>query len=212
MKGLFITFEGIEGCGKSTQISLLNDTLLSKGLPVVLTREPGGTQIGEKIRGLLLDVGSKGMSATTELLLYAAARAQHVAEIIRPALKAGKIVLCDRYFDSTAAYQGAARTLDENILKKLHEIATGNCLPDITFLLDCSVKTGFERIHNQRGKDQFDRLELESKNFHERVRTGYLALAKQEPDRIKIIDATRDIQEIHGQIKNITAKVSLRGA
>ena len=200
MRGLFITFEGVEGCGKSTQISLLNDTLLSKGLKVVLTREPGGTQIGEKIRGLLLDVGSKGMNATTELLLYAAARAQHVAEVIRPAVKAGKIVLCDRYFDSTAAYQGAARTLDGNILKKLHEIATENLVPDITFLLDCPVKTGFERIHNQRGKEQFDRLEQESKDFHEKVRAGYLKLAEKEPKRFCIIDGGQGIEKIRQNI------------
>lgn len=200
MTGLFITFEGIEGCGKSTQIDLLKAFLEKKGSKAVLTREPGGTQIGEKIRGLLLDVGSKEMSPTTELLLYAAARAQHVAQVIRPAIQSGKIVLCDRYFDSTAAYQGAARTIDKAILKNLHHIATDNLVPDITFLLDCPVKTGFERIQNQRGKNQFDRLERESENFHEKVRDGYLKLAKKEPKRFCIIDAAQEIEKTHRTI------------
>ncbi len=200
MKGIFITFEGIEGCGKSTQISLLNNYLLSKNIPAILTREPGGTQIGEKIRELLLDVASTGMSKITELLLYAAARAQHVAEVIRPALKEGKIVLCDRYFDATAAYQGAARTISESVLQKIHEIATDNTMPHLTFLLDCPVKIGFERIHNQRGKKQFDRLEKESKDFHEKVRRAYLNLAQKEPKRFYVIDAAQKIDTAHKEI------------
>lgn len=204
MAGRFITFEGIEGCGKTTQIRILEDYLKMRGHPVVLTREPGGTAIGEKIRQVLLNAAFKEMQPLTELLLYAAARCQHVEEVIRPALAAGKIVLCDRYADATTAYQGEARGIPSQFLQTLHQLGTGNLQPDLTFLLDCPVEIGLKRIQEREseipGQTNLDRFEKEQYDFHERVRQGYLQIARAEPHRIKVINALEDVHAVHEKI------------
>ncbi|MDO8527398.1 MAG: dTMP kinase [Deltaproteobacteria bacterium] len=197
MAGLFITFEGIEGCGKSTQIRLLEAELQKKGHATLLTREPGGTAIGEKIRQVLLNANFKEMMPLTELLLYAAARCQHVNQIIRPALQEKKIVLCDRYADATTAYQGAGRNLDRELLKKIHALSTENLDPNLTLLLDCPVETGLKRAKEREALDRFEKEELA---FHEKVRKGYLDLAKENPKRIKVVDADKDIGTVQKQI------------
>ena len=193
MQGVFITFEGVEGSGKSTQIRLLEQYLLKQGLDCFVTREPGGTPISEAIRHLLLDVNNAEMVAETELLLYLASRAQHTAEWIIPALEQGKIVICDRYTDSSLAYQGGGRKLAASVINTLTSFATRNLKPDITFLLDVDVETGQKRIRNRK----LDRLEEESLNFHKQVRQEYLKLAKRNQDRYIIIDGSRGMQEIH---------------
>lgn len=197
MTGAFFTFEGVEGSGKSTQIERLRDTLESQGHKVDLTREPGGTPIAELIRGVVLDPAHTEMNSVAELLLYEAARAQHVEERIRPALEQGTIVLCDRYIDSTTAYQGAGRGLNAADLQTLHTIATGGLLPDLTFLIDLPVAQGLARA--SKGEES-DRIERESIEFHEQVRVGFLELAKNESDRIRIIDGTRTVDEISQEI------------
>ncbi len=204
MKGAFITFEGIEGCGKSTQIKLLAESLRGKGLDIVLTREPGGTTISERIRSVLLDSSHSSMAPITELLLYAAARNQHVEETILPAIESGKTVLCDRYADATTAYQGAARRIDASILKEVHTIATGGLWPDLTLLLDLPADSGLSRARERNSRDSTlageDRFEREKLEFHERVRTGYLSIAREEPNRVIVVDATRSIEEIQSDV------------
>lgn len=200
LPGIFITFEGIEGCGKSTQIKLLENYLKSKGVPTLLTREPGGTAIGEKIRQVLLNKDFKEMHPITELLLYASARSQHVHQVILPALKGGKIVLCDRYADATKAYQGDARGIDKTLLKNIHKIATDNLQSTLTFLLDCPVEIGLGRAQDR------NRFEEEKVSFHKKVRKGYLEIAKAEPKRIKIIDATQTRDTVHQEIANYVEK------
>ena len=197
MSGVFITFEGIEGSGKSTQASKLYDALTERGLTVDLTREPGGTAIAESIREILLDPAHDMMSNTTELLLYQAARAQHVAERIRPALERGEVVICDRFFDSTTAYQGAGRRLATEELDALHALTTGGLSPDRTYLFDLPVEEGMFRIAGTR---QTDRIERESVAFHERVRQGFLALARANAERILVIDAIRDEDTIAAEV------------
>jgi dTMP kinase len=207
LKGFFITFEGVEGSGKSTQIRLLDELLRSKGRQTVLTREPGGTSIGDRIREILLSPNSSQMHSTTELLLYEAARCQHIHEVIGPALESGKIVLCDRYADATTAYQGAAREIDMTTVETLHRIATDNLIPDLTILLDCPVEVGLK--HAVRRNEELnltgneDRFEREKVEFHERVRQGYLDIAKKEPNRVKVLDATGSIEEVHEEIIKI---------
>lgn len=193
MSGRFITFEGVEGCGKTTQIGLLQAALESKDLEILATREPGGPPIAEAIREILLDPRHKEMSANTEVLLYCAARAQHVEQIIRPALEAGQIVLCDRFADSTTAYQGAGRGLAPEELKPLHRAATGGIRPDLTLLLDLPAEEGLTRT---RGRGRSDRIEREALAFHERVRQGFIELAQREPDRIKVIDGAGTVDEV----------------
>ena len=195
MKGIFITFEGIEGCGKSTQVELLRDNLASEGMEVILTREPGGTEISERIRELLLDPTYKEMLPETEVLLYAASRSQHTGQKIIPAIESGKVVISDRYYDSTIAYQGAARRIDETSIKFLCEFAAYHHEPDLTFLIDVAVETGLGRINPELA----DRLEQESMDFHRRVRKGFLDLAEKHP-RIIIIDGQKSINEINGLI------------
>lgn len=204
MKGCFITFEGVEGCGKSTQIALLHEHLVQAGYAVIVTREPGGTPIAEAIRKVLLDPAHAAMGATAELLLYEAARAQHVHEKITPALEAGQVVLCDRFADSTTAYQGAGRGLAPDVLNALHRLATHGLWPDLTLLIDVPVATGMERA-GSRG--QKDRIEQESIDFHERVRTGFLDLARSEPDRIRVIDGNADVQAVHQAIRRAVEAV-----
>ncbi len=204
MSGCFITFEGVEGCGKSTQITLLWEYLVEAGYDVIVTREPGGTPIAEAIRGVLLNPDHDGMGSTAELLLYAAARAQHIYEKIAPALAAGQIVLCDRFADSTTAYQGAGRGIHADILKTLNDIATGGVWPDCTLLIDVPVAVGLERARNRGRKD---RIEQESIDFHERVRQGFLGLAVAEPSRIYLISGEAPIEDVHQKICRVVDAV-----
>jgi dTMP kinase len=197
--GCFITFEGPEGCGKTTQIKLLADSLAEKGSRVLLTREPGGCPISDKIREVLLDAANSGMVPLTELFLYAAARAQHVSEIITPALEAGNIVICDRFTDATVAYQGHGRQLDLALIGQLNRLAIGQLRPHLTILLDCPVEIGLgravARIEATKGAKE-ERFEQESIQFHQRVRAGYLQLAAAEPDRFVVIDGNQDIMDV----------------
>ena len=193
-KGLFISIEGPDGSGKSTQISLLRKYFEERGTDVVLTREPGGTPISEKIREIILDKNNKEMDAMTEALLYASSRAQHVAEVIKPALEAGKIVICDRFIDSSIAYQGYGRGLGDCV-RVINEYAVRGCMPDVTFLLEMDPKIGKERI----SADDQDRLEQEKLEFHKKVFDGYMEIEKKI-DRIIGIDAARSIEEISADI------------
>jgi dTMP kinase len=185
VSGIFVTFEGVEGCGKSTQVKRLHERLTERGHTVLVTREPGGTPIAEAIRNVLLDPANEAMAPVAELLLYEAARAQHVAERIRPALDANAVVICDRFADSTSAYQGAGRALPDQMLSAMHHVATGGTWPDLTIVLDVPIEEGLTRAMKV---DAPDRLEQEPIAFHQRVRDSFLALAKQEPNRIKVID------------------------
>lgn len=185
MSGALITIEGIEGCGKTTQIVRLKKHLEARGYRVDVTREPGGAPIAEAIRAILLDPANVALSPTTELLLYEAARAQHVDERIAPALAAGKVVLCDRYADSTTAYQGAARGLPSETVQTLHAIATRGVWPLLTIVIDVPVATG---LHRAGRRSASDRIEQEPVEFHERVRTEFLRLAEREPGRVKVVD------------------------
>ena len=195
-KGYFITFEGPDGCGKTTQIERLREYLSSKGFDIVLTREPGGTPISEKIRAILLDPENKEESGVTEALLYAASRAQHVAEKIKPALEEGKIVLCDRFMDSSLAYQAYARDLGEDVIS-INMFAIQGCSPDLTIFLDLDPEIGQKR-QVERGK--LDRLEQEGLSFQKKVYDGYQQLIKKYPDRIKVVDADRDPDSISKDI------------
>jgi len=182
--GLFVTFEGIDGCGKTTQVTALRDSLEAKGATVIVIREPGATFIGEKIRSILLDNANSGMSSETEVLLYEAARAQIVSEVIRPALLAGKVVICDRFYDSSVAYQGYARGLPLESIDSLNQFATGGLEPDLTFLLDLPAEAALERMNVREGSH--DRLEIEGLGFMEKVRAGYLELAGKHARIIKL--------------------------
>ena len=199
MTGLFITFEGPEGSGKSTQIRLLSDTLTQRGLAVVATREPGGTRIGNAIRSLLLDPAHTEMSPRAETLLFQAARAQIVDEVIRPALAAGQVVLCDRYADSTLAYQGYGHGQTLAPLQQLGAYATGGLTPALTIYLDIDVRAGLER-KRAGAAEEWNRMENHALTFHQRVRTGYLALAAADPARWLVIDAAQPVAAIHAQI------------
>jgi dTMP kinase len=194
MKSKFISFEGIEGTGKSTQAKLLQQSLLGLGYEVILTEEPGGTLISLRIREILLSVDHTNMKPLTELLLYNAARAQHIEEVILPALNRGAVVITDRFTDSTFAYQGYGRGIDLDLLESIDRIATNGLRPDITMLLDLDVETGLKR---NRRINKTDRLELEDVEFHERVRKGYHELAAKEPERIKMLDASVGIEELN---------------
>ncbi len=198
-KGLFITFEGIEGCGKSTQVKLLERRLRMRRIPVIATREPGGTGIGKIIRKTLLDARNTAISPLTELLLYAADRAQHVKEVIRPGLREGNWVLCDRFMDATEAYQGRARGQSADLIRCLNDLVIQGLRPDLTFLLDLSVETGLDRafrrnrLSNTANQDRFERERL---SFHRKVRRAYLQLARKEKDRFVIIDAGAGKKEV----------------
>jgi dTMP kinase len=199
-KGVFISFEGIEGTGKTTQARLLSERLSDEGHEVVLTFEPGGTVIGSKIREILLLPDHDEMSAVAELLLYNADRAQHLAEKIVPAIAEGKIIITDRFSDSTLAYQGYARGIDRALITSLDRLATGGLLPDFTILFDLDVETGLAR---NRGANKTDRIELEDSAFHRRVRDGYLEIAKANPDRVSIVDAALPAAEVHARVLGI---------
>ena len=206
MRGRFITFEGIEGSGKSTQISLLTEYLRSKQRTVTLTREPGGTAIGDQVRKILLDPGNNALDPSAELLLYAASRAQHLKEVIRPALASGAVVLCDRFSDATIAYQGYGRGLDLEMIHALDRLVTDGMRPDLTVLLDVEAAVGLARArgrNNQQGLEAEARFENEALAFHERVRQGYLTLAREAPDRIQIVDAALPPHHAQKMIREI---------
>jgi dTMP kinase len=207
----FISFEGGDGSGKTTQLRLLESYLISQGKVCLSTREPGGTPLGKMIRRVLLEVGKKEIFTPTELFLYLADRSQHVREVIQPALESGKLVLCDRFTDSTLAYQGYGRRVDLEMLRRLNQVASCGILPDLTFLLDCPVQVGLSRTTKRTAGMDFskareDRFEREQIDFHEKVRQGFLDLARAENERIYILDASRSIQEIHEEIKKIVGE------
>jgi len=208
---MFITFEGIEGCGKTTQIRLLSEDLKQRGLDCIATREPGGTSIGEAIRGIFLHCAHDDMLPMTELLLVTAARAQHAEQVIKPNLKAGRIVVCDRYIDATVAYQGFASGLGREIVLRSHELFIESLMPDLTILLDCPVEIGLvrSRERNRATGRQIDegRFEELEQDFHERVRKGYLEQARCEPKRFEIVRADGTPEEIQ---KNISRTVLQR--
>ncbi|MBR1736144.1 MAG: dTMP kinase [Firmicutes bacterium] len=201
MSGLLITLEGTDGAGKTTQIKLLEKYLKNKGYEVLCTREPGGTDISEKIRKLIIDPENTEMSPLTEALLYSAARAQLVKQVIIPALKGGSIVICDRFVDSSIVYQGIARGLGAEMIAELNKYATGGLIPDITFFLRLESGVG---INRKKKQDKLDRIELEKESFHKRVLAGYIELCKKNPERIKTIDASKSIDDIHGIIVSHT--------
>lgn len=198
MRGKFIVFEGIDGSGKTTQLKLLGDALKGRGLPVLHTREPGGTRIGETIREILLNPEYGELVPRAEAFLYAAARAQHVAQVIMPALAVGTIVLCDRFLDSSLAYQGFGRGLRVDLLERINEPATDGLVPDLTIVLDFCAEDGMERI-SKSGRD-IDRIERETKGFHRKVGAGYLALAGRDPARYRVIDANRPAGQVHRDV------------
>lgn len=193
-KGLFITFEGADGCGKTTQMNLLAEYLKKQGREVVLTREPGGKGLGEKIREILLNYDGE-VSDRCESFLFLADRAQNIDTIVNPAVDAGKIVLCDRHTDSSVAYQGYGRGLDIERINMLNNLATNGKKPDITFVFDIDTETSMKRV----GKEK-DRMESAGFEFYTKVRNGYLEIAKKEPERIKVIDASKSIEEIHQEV------------
>ena len=196
-KGLFITFEGADGCGKTTQLQLLKTYLENKGYEIIVTREPGGKGLGEKFREILLNYDGV-VSDRCESFLFLADRAQNIDTIVKPAVSSGKIVLCDRHIDSSVAYQGYGRGLNIEEIKKLNSIATGGMLPDLTLVFDIDIETSMQRV----GKEK-DRMESSGNEFFNRVRNGYLELAKQEPERIKVVDSRGSIEEIHEKVVNI---------
>ena len=193
-KGLFITFEGGDGCGKTTQIKLLDEYLRNKGYKTLLTREPGSKGLGVKLREILLNYDGE-VSPTCESFLFLADRAQHVDCIIKPALADGVIILCDRHTDSTVAYQGYGRGLDIEQINSLNKIATNGLKPDLTIVLDVDVETSQARVGSEK-----DRMESAGIEFFERVRNGFLEIAKQEPNRVKVVDSKQSIEQIHQQI------------
>ncbi|HEX4945287.1 MAG TPA: dTMP kinase [Blastocatellia bacterium] len=202
-RGKLISFEGIDGCGKTTQLRMLERILTSRNIPFVSTREPGGTALGKMIRAALLNVSPHSVDPLAELLLYAADRAQHVRELIAPNLASGVLVLTDRFYDATTAYQGYGRGFDLMLIRQLNDLATGGIKPDVTLLFDIDVQTGLERIHRRGGEaisnadeTQANRLDREPLEFHERVRQGYLELAQQEPNRFRIIPASGSIEAV----------------
>lgn len=200
-RGKFYTFEGIDGCGKSTQVARVAERLRGNGTPCLVTREPGGTAVSEKIRELLISPDSKGMCPETEMLLYLAARAQHVREVIIPAIDRGETVLCDRFEQATFAYQGRGRGLDIRYVNLINKFATGSLAPDMTFVIDISVEISQERLNNiGKGKD---RIESAGTQFFERVRAGYIDAAKAFPQRIKLLDGTKGQDELTDEILGV---------
>ena len=208
--GMLITFEGVEGCGKTTQLRLLKERLEAAGEPVTATREPGGCPIADKMRAILLDAQNSAITPLSELLLYAAARAQHVSEVIVPALERGETVLCDRFTDATLAYQGHGRGLDPATIDQLNRLASGGLEPKLTLLIDCPVQVGLSRalarIESTSGARE-ERFELEAVRFHERVCEGYLSLAAASPERFLVIDGSGDVAHTE---KLLIAALSVR--
>jgi dTMP kinase len=214
-RGRFVTFEGLDGCGKSTQLAKLAAVLRAQGLPVVVTREPGGTPTGEKIRQLLLDTKTSSLAPFAEMALMFAARAQHIAEVIQPALAEGQIVLCDRFTDSTEAYQGGGRKLGSEAVLTLHRILCGGLQPEITILMDSDVAASVDRARrrnrshsskNGKAKTDENRFEQESRAFFGRVRNAYLAIAKRDPQRVVLVNARGTPEETHRRILEIVRR------
>lgn len=210
-RGYFITVEGSDGVGKSTQIHNIENYFLELGYEVQLTREPGGTRIGDKLRDILLDVSNDEMNEMTEMFIYAASRAQHIKELIEPSLKKGKIVISDRYIDSSIAYQGYGRKLGDDAVKIVNEYASFGLVPDLTFWLDLDPDLGRKRILSrsiiQDKEVTFDRIELEENDFHNRVREGYKEIAKKNPERVHRIDASLKADEVWEEIELILRKI-----
>jgi len=207
-RGFFITFEGIEGAGKSTQARRLFEVLQGKGYPVIFTREPGGTPVGEAIRGILADPVYHDMLPLVELFLFSASRVQHAERVIRPALEEGQIVICDRFYDATLAYQGYGRELHLTMVREINETSAWNVRPDMTFLLDIEPYHGLSRVRSrvEENEKEADRIEHESMAFFERVRQGYLAIAYDEPQRFRRVDSAADLDVVHGQILDTTLR------
>ena len=214
-RGRFITFEGLDGCGKSTQLEKLAAALRGQNLSVVVTREPGGTSTGEKIRQLLLDTNTSSLAPLAELALMFASRAQHITEVIQPALAQGRIVLCDRFTDSTEAYQGGGRKLGSRPVLELHRILCGDLQPELTILMDSEVAASVDRARrrnktqagkNSRAKSDENRFEQESRAFFARVRTAYLAIATREPQRMVVVDARGTPEQTHRQIVEVVRR------
>ena len=211
---LFITFEGVEGSGKTTQIRRLKTYLTQKGIPCKVTREPGGCPIGEKVRKILLNPDHHEMVPLSELLLYEASRAQHVKEVIEPLLKKGIMVLCDRFSDASIAYQGHGRKLDLGLIKRLNRLSSQGIKPDVTFLLDCPSDVGLKRAVQRnisQKKEKEERFEREKIQFHYRVRRGYLALAKKESLRVKVFDTREGEEKTFEKIRKIVDELIRRG-
>ena len=207
---MFITFEGIEGSGKSTQAELLYEAVKKNGIPSLLTREPGGTRIGGQIRQILMATGNSELCGPAELLLIEADRAQHVAEVLKPALDKKILVICDRFSDATVAYQGYGRGLDLALIASMNEFSSQRLRPDCTFLLDCPVEVGLRRAlsRDKEAKRQAEgRFEQEDNDFHQRVREGYLALAEAEPGRFVVLDGTKGKEELAREILTFTGKL-----
>lgn len=206
MKPVFVTLEGPEGSGKSTHTKKLADYLQKKGFKVLATREPGGTDISEQIRDILLSSENKKLASKAELFLYLASRAQHLEELVKPALRKNKIVLCDRFFDATLAYQGYGRNLNKDLIKSLNDFTVGELRPDITILLDIEAEKGLRKKVRMNQKESPgaspDLMESQTKEFHERVREGYLELAKNEPERIKIVKCQKTIEATQKKIRD----------
>ncbi len=200
-KGLFITFEGADGCGKSTQLKLLAEYLQKQGKEVVITREPGCAGLGQKIREILLNYDGE-VSDRCESFLFLADRAQNIDIVVKPAVEQGKIVLCDRHTDSSVAYQGYGRGLSIERINMLNNLATDGKKPDLTLVFDIDVETSMQRVGTEK-----DRMESAGKDFHNRVRNGYLEIARREPDRVKVLDATQSIEEIHNEVIKIVEKM-----
>ena len=207
MPGTFITFEGIDGSGKSTQLRLLNNYLLAHGCQALITREPGGTTLGLRLREVLLDAAEE-VDPVTELLVFAADRAQHVRRKVRPALATGAVVISDRYADATIAYQGAGRGFPPELISQIVQLATGGLKPDLTLLFDVSIEESVSRTTRRSsgkssGRSGRDRLDIEAAEFHARVRDAYLSLANAEPERFKVIDTSGMVEQTHYRVKQI---------
>jgi dTMP kinase len=209
VRGAFITFEGTDGSGKTTQLRRTAERLSAEGIDHIVTREPGGTSAGLAIRSLVLETRSPALVPESELLLYAADRAQHVRETILPALERGAVVLCDRFADATVAYQGYGRGLDLALIRDLNQIATGGLAPDLTILFDVAVASSLARLAARRGAEA-TRFDLEARAFHERVRAGYLAIAEAEPRRVRVVDASGSIDEVSRAVDALVAATGRR--
>ncbi|HEX9156459.1 MAG TPA: dTMP kinase [Syntrophales bacterium] len=207
MAGWFITFEGVEGSGKTTQIRLAGEFLREKGFPVFMTQEPGGTPLGERIREILLNRGGFDISGEAEVFLFAAARAQHTDAVIRPALETGQVILCDRFSDATIAYQAYGRGLPLEAVREICRFASRGLSPRLTLLFDLPVEKGleraFRRIAGREEASREDRFEREHLDFHRRIREGYLTIAREEPGRVKIVDASLDIESTRLEVRSI---------
>ncbi len=204
MAGFFLTFEGVEGGGKTTQVPLLAEALRAQGCKVLITREPGGTEVGQALRRILLEPAVTPLASEAELLLMLADRAQHVHEVILPGLRADKVVISDRFVDSTIAYQGYGRGIPLDVLERLNAFVCGECMPALTLILDLPVTAGLQRANKRRGAvEKTDSFEAEAVDFHERVRAGFLAVANAQPERVCLIKADRPVEVVHREILSI---------